>query len=83
MNRLQNKIAVITGGAQGIGYETAAKFANEGAKIVIWDVLEDKGNMAVAELEKTGCTAFFIKVDVTDFESASAAAALRSKAWRR
>jgi 3-oxoacyl-[acyl-carrier protein] reductase len=76
MNRLQNKIAVITGGAQGIGYETAAKFANEGAKVVIWDVLETKGNMAVAELEKTGCTALFIKVDVTDFQSTFDAAAL-------
>ena len=75
MNRLQNKIAVITGGAQGIGYETAAKFASEGAKVVIWDVLETKGNLAVAELEKTGCTALFMKVDVTDFESAFAAAA--------
>jgi 3-oxoacyl-[acyl-carrier protein] reductase len=75
MNRLQNKIAVITGGAQGIGYETSVKFANEGAKVVIWDVLETKGNLAVAELKNNGYTALFIKVDVTDFESASAAAA--------
>jgi 3-oxoacyl-[acyl-carrier protein] reductase len=75
MNRLQNKIAIITGGAQGIGFETAAKFAGEGARVVIWDVLETKGNSAVAELEKNGHTALFIKVDVTDFESASAAAA--------
>jgi 3-oxoacyl-[acyl-carrier protein] reductase len=75
MNRLENKIAVITGGAQGIGFETAAKFAGEGAKVVIWDVLETKGNSAVSEFEKNGHTALFIKVDVTDFDSASTAAA--------
>jgi 3-oxoacyl-[acyl-carrier protein] reductase len=75
MNRLQDKVAVITGGAQGIGYETAVKFANEGAKVVIWDVIESKGYAAVAELESAGHTVFFQKVDVTDFESTAAAAA--------
>jgi 3-oxoacyl-[acyl-carrier protein] reductase len=75
MNKLQNKVAVITGGAQGIGYATAVKFAAEGAKVVIWDVIETKGNMAVTDLEKSGYTALFIKVDVTDFESTTSAAA--------
>lgn len=75
MNRLQDRVAIITGGAQGIGYETAAKFAHEGAKIVIWDVIEEKGLAAAAELEKTGCTALFLKVDVTDINSTTAAAA--------
>ena len=75
MNRLQDKVAIITGGAQGIGYETVVKFAEEGAKVIIWDVLETKGNLAVTELEKAGHSVLFIKVDVTDFESTSASAA--------
>jgi 3-oxoacyl-[acyl-carrier protein] reductase len=75
MNRLQDKVAIITGGAQGIGYETASIFAKQGAKVVIWDVIEAKGQAAASELQAAGHTALFIKVDVTDFASTSAAAA--------
>ncbi|PKL81435.1 MAG: 3-oxoacyl-ACP reductase, partial [Ignavibacteriae bacterium HGW-Ignavibacteriae-3] len=37
MNRLVNKIAIVTGGAQGIGKATVQKFAEEGATVIIWD----------------------------------------------
>ena len=50
MSRLQDRVAIVTGGAQGIGYATAHKFIQEGAKVVIWDVQEDKGKAAAAEL---------------------------------
>ena len=74
MKRLENKVAIITGGAQGIGKAASLKFAAEGATVVIWDVNEEKGNALVEELKKNGSVAMFFKVDVTSFESTSSAA---------
>jgi len=74
MKRLQNKIAIITGGAQGIGKATALKFAEEGASIVLWDVNEEKGNALVNELKAKEIKAHFTKVDVTKIDSTEKAA---------
>lgn len=41
--RLKNKIAIVTGGSMGIGQATAARFAQEGAKVVIMDIAESEG----------------------------------------
>ena len=51
MKRLENKIAVITGGAQGIGKATVKRFAEEGATVIIWDVNEEKANSTITELK--------------------------------
>ncbi len=63
--RLKNKIAVITGGAAGIGLATAQAFLNEGASVALWDV-SDKGQAIVEEMTREGHKATFTKVSVTD-----------------
>ncbi len=64
--RLDGKVAIITGGAFGMGAETARLFAAEGAKVAIGDILEDEGPKRVAEIEAAGGTARYWKLDVTN-----------------
>jgi NAD(P)-dependent dehydrogenase (short-subunit alcohol dehydrogenase family) len=65
MGRLENKVAVITGAAGGIGREAALLFSEEGAQICIADVVEEAGEQTASECRD----AFFQKVDVTSAES--------------
>ncbi|MFI0447251.1 3-oxoacyl-ACP reductase [Actinomadura sp. 6N118] len=60
MQRLQDRVAVVTGGASGIGLATARRFAEEGAKVVIADLDEAAGKAAATEID-----GLFVKVDVT------------------
>lgn len=62
MGRLDNKIALITGGARGQGAAEAARFAREGATVYITDVLDDVGNQTAADL---GDTVTYLHHDVT------------------
>ncbi|PIQ09128.1 MAG: 3-oxoacyl-ACP reductase [Ignavibacteriales bacterium CG18_big_fil_WC_8_21_14_2_50_31_20] len=68
MRRFENKVAVITGGAQGIGKATTIKFFNEGASVAIWDIDEEKGNVLCNELKSESNKVEFFKVNVSDFE---------------
>ncbi|MBW2582959.1 MAG: SDR family NAD(P)-dependent oxidoreductase, partial [Deltaproteobacteria bacterium] len=61
--RLEDKVALITGGAAGIGKATAVRFAEEGALVVICDVDTKSGEKTLKEL---GPDAAFYRVDVTD-----------------
>jgi 3-oxoacyl-[acyl-carrier protein] reductase len=72
--RLKDKIALITGGANGIGLATAERFAKEGAKIILWDV-SDKGNDVVERLIKEGHEAIFNKISVTNMDEVQEAVA--------
>jgi NAD(P)-dependent dehydrogenase (short-subunit alcohol dehydrogenase family) len=63
--RLENKVALITGAASGMGASMARSFAREGAKVVVADVLEEEGNAVVAEITKANGTAIFHRLDVT------------------
>ena len=70
MARLEGKVAVITGAASGIGRASAQLFVEEGAKVVIADVLEERGNALSAEL---GENAVFSRVDVSQEEDVKGA----------
>lgn len=72
--RLKGKIALITGGANGIGLATTERFAKEGAKIILWDV-SDKGNAVAQQLKAQGHDVLFKKVSVTDEEEVHTAVA--------
>ena len=63
--RLQNKVAIITGGARGIGRSAAEIFTREGATVIIWDML-DEGEETAQALRDQGHRATFMRVSVTD-----------------
>jgi NAD(P)-dependent dehydrogenase (short-subunit alcohol dehydrogenase family) len=65
MDRVAGKVAIVTGGASGIGKATASLLAKEGAKVVIADLNEADGKKAVEEIKREGGKALFLKLDVT------------------
>ena len=68
MNRLQGKIAIITGGASGIGKGMAMAFVKEGATVAIVDLNEELGKQTVAELKAHAPESMFIQADLSERE---------------
>ena len=65
MNRVKNKVAIVTGGASGLGKSSAILLAREGAKIVVTDIDEEDGKKVVQRIKANGGEAIFIKQDVS------------------
>jgi len=83
MFELTNRVAVITGGANGIGRETARTFARAGAAVAIWDLAEDPGQALAGEIESGGGRAAFFKVNVASQTDVNAAAGATLERFRR
>ncbi|GGA75669.1 3-oxoacyl-ACP reductase FabG [Ornithinibacillus halotolerans] len=66
MTRLQDKVAIITGAANGIGFEAARKFGTEGANVVIADFDEKAGLESAETLQAEGLQVKFVQVNVAD-----------------
>jgi len=79
MNRLDGKVALVSGAARGIGAETARRMAAAGASVVIGDVLADRARETAEEVSHAGGEAFALALDVTTEVSWTAAVAAAIK----
>ncbi|MEL6672630.1 MAG: 3-oxoacyl-ACP reductase FabG [Bacteroidota bacterium] len=83
MGKLQDKVAIVTGGARGIGGAATELFVEEGAKVVIWDLLEAEGTALKERLTEAGHTVEFDAVNVADPAQIQAAVDRIFAAWGR
>lgn len=77
--RFKNKVAIVTGGGQGIGEHYARALAEEGAAVVIAEINEENGSSVAASIKERGGRAIFVKTDVASEDSAAALAAATVK----
>ncbi len=81
--RLENKVALVTGGSSGIGRASALAFAREGARVVVADVMVDAGEETVGMIKKAGGDAIFVKADVTKAGEVEAMVTKAAEAYGR
>jgi NAD(P)-dependent dehydrogenase (short-subunit alcohol dehydrogenase family) len=81
--RLENKVALITGAASGMGASMARIFAGEGAKVVVADVLDQEGRDVVADITRANGAAIFQRLDVSSEAAWKAAAEATLAAYGR
>jgi len=78
---LKGKVVFVTGGAGGLGSEICEAFGENGAKVVVASQNAERGAKAVERVEKAGGEAFFVKVDVTNWDSVKAAVDTVVEKW--
>jgi NAD(P)-dependent dehydrogenase (short-subunit alcohol dehydrogenase family) len=81
MGLLDGKVAVVTGGASGIGAETARLFAQEGARVMLGDLLAEQGQALVQEIDGLGAEAAFLPTDVSQAIDVAALIAATIERW--
>ena len=81
MDRLKDKVAIVTGGATGIGEAIAKRFAREGARVVVAGMEQDPVNEVVDEINKKGGSAIAFIGDVADEAGAQECIKLCTKTW--
>ncbi len=74
MKRLENRVAIITGGTAGIGAATANRFAQEGAKVILWARNAERGNAFIEKMKGMGLEAEFDAIDSSNYEAVCEAA---------
>src|SRR5258708_10417403 len=74
MNRLNDKVAIVTGAARGIGLAIAQRLASEGAKVELADIQIEVAEKSAAAIRASGGNAIAVRLDVTSYETAVAAA---------
>lgn len=83
MNRLSGRVAIITGGARGIGKATAERFLKEGAEVVLWDVAAEAGAALVEKWSGEGHRCRFFEVDIRNLAAVLSAASTVVDAFGR
>jgi meso-butanediol dehydrogenase/(S,S)-butanediol dehydrogenase/diacetyl reductase len=73
--RFKSKVVIVTGSGAGIGYETALRFAAEGARVAVVDIDEPAADATVKAIEAEGGTALALRVDVTNSDAVTATVA--------
>ena len=81
MDRLKGSVAIVTGGASGIGRATACLFAAEGAAVSVGDIDAAGGQATVAEIEALGGQALFVRTDVSSASDADWLVAKTVERW--